>query len=259
MNEVVLEGTDYVSPDGTIMCGICGLPKQTEPMETRDGVEIRFPILHNHQLDGLVRHIETDEERADRIKRNRAYAFRGEFAEEGERDRFDRAASDTDYAALQECKGFVSRFEKNKVAKTGAGLILYGHVGRGKTFLAGCIANELVDAGHRVLMTSVRRIRSDIERTYGGQNAVIEGLCKNDLVVLDDFFRERDTETGREITFTVVDALYMMRVPFIVTTNLSKDSLTFPNEKDAPIIERLKERGVRVEVTGPNRRQVKAA
>ena len=106
-------------------------------------------------------------------------------------------------------------------------------------------------------MTSTRRIRSEIDRTYGSQNDVLDRLCRNDLVVLDDLFRDKDTEAGREVLFTVVDALYKMRVPVIVTTNLSKDSLTFPNEGDAAVVERLKERCRRVEVAGPNRRQVR--
>lgn len=247
------EPGDFRNPEGMLVCGYCGKPKETEPYANG----VRFPIVHDHQLQALVRHEETAEELSERIGRNRARCFAGEFAEEGIRDTFDSAALDTDQAALQECQSFVKRFSQERMAKTGAGLILFGQVGRGKTFLAGCVCNALLDEGWRCLMTSTRRIRSEIDRTYGSQNDVLDRLCRNDLVVLDDLFRDKDTEAGREVLFTVVDALYKMRVPVIVTTNLSKDSLTFPNEGDAAVVERLKERCRRVEVAGPNRRQVR--
>ena len=255
VNEAYEEPNDFRNPSGTLVCGICGEPKETEPYANG----IRFPILHAHQLQTLVSHKETDEQRAARIKRNRERCFAGEFYEEGQRDWFSAADFETDKDALTECEAFVRSFPESKRTKSGAGLLLFGHVGRGKTFLAGCVANALLDMGYSVLMTSTRRIRSMIERSYGSQNEVIERLCKLDLVILDDMFRDKDTEAGREIVFDVTDALYKMRVPIIVTTNASVESLKYPPEPMRPVVDRVKERCRRVEVTGPNRRQVKAA
>lgn len=252
MNEPYEEPGDFRNPDGVLVCGYCGKPKEHEV----GGV--RFPVLHDHQLGSLFRHEETDEEREQRVRRNRERCFGGIFAEEGARDFFDAASPDTDQAALQECQSLVNRFAEERVAKTGSGLILFGQVGRGKTFLAGCICNALTDAGWRCLMTSTSRIRSEIDRSFGSQNDVLEKLCRHDLVVLDDLFRDKDTEAGRELVFSVVDALYKMRVPVVATTNVTADGLTYPPEPMRPVVDRLKERCRRVEVKGPNRRQMSA-
>ena len=246
------EPGDFENPDGILICGFCGKPKEVRC----EGVA--FPVVHDHQLADMTRHEETDEEKAKRIENNRTRCFAGEFVEEGERDRFELADDDSPQVALQECRTFVATFADQRKGKQGRGMILHGPVGRGKTFLAGCVCNALLDEGWKCLMTSTRRIRGEIERSYGSQNDVLERLCKNDLVVLDDLFRDRDTETGRETVFTVVDALYKMRVPVIVTTNMRADSLTFPSDADQPVVERLKERSHRIAVDGPNRRQSKA-
>lgn len=246
------EPGDFEDPEGILVCGFCGRPK-----EHRCGGMV-FPVVHDHQLRDLSSHRETAEERARRIEANRSRCFAGEFCEEGERDRFELADPDSPFEALQECRSFVATFADQRKGRQGRGMILYGPVGRGKTFLAGCVCNALLDEGWRCLMTSTRRIRGDIERSYGSQNDVVERLCRNDLVVLDDLFRDRDTEAGRETVFTVVDALYKMRVPVIVTTNMRSESLTFPSDADQPVVERLKERCHRIAVEGPNKRQSRA-
>ena len=242
------EPGDFESPDGTLVCGFCGKPKQTA-----DG----FPIVHSHQLASLVRHEETQAERAERILRNRGRCFAGEFRGlEG--CTLATAAEDTD----RDSAGAVMAYSRDfrAMRKAGHGLLLFGPVGRGKTFLAACLCNVLLDGGWRCLMTSTRRIRSQVEGAYGSLNSVVESLCRHDLVVLDDLFRDRNTETGREIVFDVVDALYKARVPMVVTTNLSGDSIRYPSQADQPVVDRLKERCRRVEMPAslPNRRQVAA-
>lgn len=246
------EPGDFEGPDGLLVCGICGKPK-----EARCG-ELTFPVLHSHQLGALTRREETEDERRERIARNRERCFKGEFYEEGERDLFAVADPDTPALAVQECKSFVASFADDRRGRQGRGLILHGPVGRGKTFLAGCVCNSLLADGWRCLMTSTRRIRSRIESSYGSSNEVVERLCRFDLVVLDDLFRDRDTEAGREIVFTVIDALYKMRVPVIATTNASADFLAYPPGELQAAVDRLKERCHRVPVDGPNRRQAKA-
>ena len=42
--------------------------------------------------------------------------------------------------------------------KNGSGLLIWGDVGTGKSFFAGCIANALLEKGVPVLMTNFSRI-----------------------------------------------------------------------------------------------------
>ena len=244
--------------DGILICGICGGPKSTP-----EG----WPIVHQHQLeDGLFSRRETEEQRASRIAENRSCCYgvnyreleRARFRPEKDGGKevgaFKYTAEDTDPEALQRCETFASDFEANR--KQGRKLILYGHVGVGKTFLAACTANAVLAQGYKCRFTSLQLIRQNAGR-WGGEAETIRGLRDADLVVLDDFLRERDTEWSRELAFSVVDALYNARVPLIVTTNASRDTIYRPPEHLRPVMDRIKQRGTGVNVTGPNRRQTK--
>lgn len=240
------EPGDFRDADGVLVCGTCAKPK-----ETPDG----FPIVHEHQLGALNRRRLTAEEEAERARVLRSRCFSGGFADLAERCTLDRLASDTDPAAAEALLRFVRDFGR-EYRRQGRGLLLHGPQGRGKTFMAAAACNALVDAGYRCLMTSLKDIRGRIEQKYGTEATELERLRRKDLVVLDDLFRERDTEWGRELSQTVVDELYRNRVSVVVTTNAGADSISLPRTAHAAfVLDRLKERCERVEVGGPNRRQ----
>lgn len=251
------EEGDFRAPDGTLMSG--KLPGQAKEARyaADDGSTVVFPVLTPQQASALNRRRETPAERNLRIRANRERCFAGEFREL-EECRFEQAAPDTDPALLQDVEKYAAQFPENREKKLGRGLILYGPVGRGKTFIAACLCNALVDAGWRCKMTSTRAVRSQAESRFGSAEEAIAALCRNDLVVLDDFWRDRDTEWGRELVFDVVDALYKLRVPTVVTTNMSEQAIYSPGAQDQPVMDRLKERCSRIHVQGPNRRQVRA-
>lgn len=236
--------------DGVLICGMCGRPKE---VLYENGV--KFPIVHSHQMDKLFDKEKTALEILEEKERNRRQCFTGEFRELESECRLSRADADTDPAALETIERFVKTFYENKSKKIGRGLLIFGYNGRGKTFISGCLCNELLDKGYKVLMTSTRRLRSLAEERFGNANNVIDWLVRFDAVCLDDIFADKTTDTGREFVFTVIDALYKMRVPIIATTNMSKEYLTNPNDADKPAIDRLKERCDKLEMKGRNRRQ----
>jgi DNA replication protein DnaC len=59
--------------------------------------------------------------------------------------------------------------------ENGTGLLLWGKVGTGKSFFAGCIANALIDQGVPVLMTNFPRILNTLTGMYSQD--------KNDFMV----------------------------------------------------------------------------
>lgn len=245
------EEGDFRGPDGTLVCGTCGMPKETEPDETTG---TRFPIVHRHQLGTMARRPETAEEREQRIERNRARCFAGEFADLVE-CRFEATSPTVDRRALDEARTFAAGLRTDRQRHHGGKLVLFGAPGMGKTWLACCVANAAVDGGLRAQVTSLRSVRAQVERSYGSEADTVEALCRNDLVVIDDLFRERGTEWARELSFTVIDALSKRHVAVVVTTNMSGQALYDPNDADRAIVERIKERAVRVHVEGQNQRQ----
>lgn len=235
--------------DGVLICGMCGKPKE-EVIGS-----VKFPIIHEHQLDTVFRKKEDALAIVERKQRWRNQCFAGEFRELANECRLSRADIDTDQEALEAVNRFVKTMYENKHKKIGRGLLIYGQNGRGKTFISGCLCNELLDHGYMPLMTSTRRLRNLAEERFGNTQNIIDWLVRFDVVCLDDIFADKRTESGREFVFDIVDALYKMRIPIIATTNMSKQYLMNPSDADKPAIDRLKERCEKLEMTGRNRRQ----
>ena len=129
-------------------------------------------------------------------------------------------------------------------------------VGTGKSYLAGCIANALMEKEIPVRMTNFALILNDLAASFEGRNEYISRLCRYPLLILDDFGMERGTEYGLEQVFHVIDSRYRSGKPLIVTTNLTLDDLRNPEDTaHSRIYDRLLSMCVPVRFTGDNFRQ----
>ena len=139
------------------------------------------------------------------------------------------------------------------------GLLLWGNVGTGKSFFAGCIANALMKLEVPVCMTNFALILNDLAASYKDRNEYISRLCSFHLLILDDFGMERGTEYGLEQVYNVIDSRYRSQKPLIVTTNLTLEELQNPEDTaHARIYDRLTEMCTPVRITGENFRKAKA-
>ncbi len=121
-------------------------------------------------------------------------------------------------------------------------MILWGEVGTGKSYFAGCIANALMEKEVSVCMTNFALILNDLAASYKDRNEYIARLCSFPLLILDDFGMERGTEYGLEQVYNVIDSRYRSRKPLIVTTNLTLEELQNPEDTaHARIYDRLVE------------------
>ena len=78
------------------------------------------------------------------------------------------------------------------------GLLLWGGVGTGKSFLAGCIANALMEQEVPVRMTNFARILNELNSSFSGCNDIVDKLCRYPLLIIDDFGMERGTKYALE-------------------------------------------------------------
>ncbi len=69
-------------------------------------------------------------------------------------------------------------------------------VGTGKSYLAGCIANALMEQEVAVRMTNFAALLNDLAASFEGRNEYISRLCRFPLLIIDDFGMERGTEYG---------------------------------------------------------------
>lgn len=267
MRAVPAEG-DWYGEDGLLVCGRCGTPK-----------ECRVPVCGNGALGYMGARWEGGESRevirpimCSCREREAADADMAEAAfKAGARDAANRAAcwdiggcssmtfdadDGSDPVASGEARAYAEGFPGT--SDGGRGLVFLGGVGCGKTFMAACIANRLLDSGAKVRFTSISELaRRASASGYGGSSEAVGSIRHADLVVLDDFGTERQTPSMQEFRYQVVNTLYSERVPMVVTTNLTRRELMASTGAESDrVFSRIVERCRPVVMAGADRRKM---
>ena len=99
------------------------------------------------------------------------------------------------------------------------GFLLWGPIGTAKSYIAGCIANALLNREITVKMTNFNTIIDDMF-PLEDKTEYINALARYELLILDDLGTERNSEYALGIVFSVIDRRYRSGRPLIVTTNL---------------------------------------
>ena len=255
MLDTVPEPEDYKGEDGLLYCGKCHKPK-----------EAYFP--GGRALFGRDRRpAECDCRRAEREKREKEEADRkhSDVVDCLKRNGFTDLAmrhwtfenDSGECPQMEKAHFYVGHWETMR--SENIGYLLWGNVGTGKSYFAGCIANALMEQEIPVCMTNFAAILNDLFKGAEGRNEYITGLCAYPLLILDDFGMERGTEYGLEQVYHVVDSRYRSNKPLIVTTNLTLEQLLHPEDTPhARIYDRILEMCVPVQFTGGNFRRAAA-
>ena len=142
-----------------------------------------------------------------------------------------------------------------------SGLLLWGDVGTGKSFFAGCIANALLEKGVPVLMTNFSRILNTLTGMhFEDRNQFIDSLNRYSLLIIVDLGIERNSEFAIEQVFNVIDSRYRSKKPLIVTTNLTLEELNKPTDMaHSRIYDRILERCAPIRINNRNIRKDNAS
>ena len=239
---------DYIGENGLLYCGNCNTPKQTKV--TVLGKVYQPYCLCKCEEEKLNKE---DAERKQRDFEERVKSLRRAGFPDADMMNWTFANDDMENEHITKAmKRYVENFQELK--KQGKGLLLYGNVGRGKTYAACEVANALIDKSYSVLVTNFARIVNKLQSTFEKQE-YIDSLNDFSLLVIDDLSVERDTEYMNEQIFQVIDARYRANLPMIITTNLSIDEIKkTSNLEYSRIYDRIIERCFPIEVKGQNRR-----
>ena len=174
---------------------------------------------------------------------------------------FENADEDTDKDIIKKAQNYVKHFEEMR--KDNVGLLLYGNVGSGKTYLACAIANSIITKySYTVKMRNFAQILNDLQK--GGfnldRNEYIEQITSPTLLILDDFGIERNTEYALEQIYNVINARYLKARPTIITTNLNFKDIEKEREDImlGRIYSRIIEMCLPLRVTGLDRRKIQS-
>ena len=247
------EPEDYTGEDGLLYCGKCHTPKQfrmtVPPMEGR-----MLPCSCQCEQERLDR--EPAEQEAQRRRQAVADLKHKGFTDPAMRE-WTFANDSGKCPQMKHARFYVEHWEQMKMENIG--YLLWGGVGTGKSYFAGCIANALMEQEIPVRMTNFALILNDLTASFEGRNEYIARLCRAPLLILDDFGMERGTEYGLEQVYNVIDSRYRSRRPLIVTTNLSLQDLQHPQDTaHARIYDRLLEMCAPIRFSGENFRKTTA-
>ena len=235
--------SEYIGDDGLRHCSVCHRKTQT-----------RINFLGKEKVVNCICDCKKAEMEAERkakeasARRDRCFdtpaMHKWTFEND---DRSDEKISDA-------MRRYADKFDE--FLKMGKGLLLFGNVGTGKTYYAACIANRLIDNGYRVKMTNFARMTNHLQGIWEGKNEYIDELCSYPLIIIDDLGAERKSEYMQEIIFNIIDSRYRTGLPFIITTNLTKEQITKPDDISyARIYDRILERCFPVKIEGESRRR----
>ena len=121
---------------------------------------------------------------------------------------------------MKKARSYVEHWDD--VRRKRIGLLFWGEVGTGKTYIAAAIANSLLDRGYRVLMKDFTEI-SNVSAFDADE--YVRSLSSYDLLILDDLGAERTTDFAMQNVFNVVNRRWESGKPLIVTTNKTLDEL----------------------------------
>ncbi len=126
------------------------------------------------------------------------------------------------------CKSFIRHFDKKR-----DNLLLLGNTGVGKTFLANCIARELLDKGHTVIyLTSFRlfdilekyKFGKDEDSTYEAANQ-FEYILDCDLLIIDDLGTELNNAFTNSQLYLIINERLLRHKSTVISTNLSLNNI----------------------------------
>ena len=245
----------YFEKDGHIYCKTCNEQIDGKPME----------FLNKKMIFKLA--CRCDREKEEQEKKRQKFLEQERirqncFISKTQHSyRFEHCDKHTDKEILKKATNYVKHFEEMR--KDNVGLLLYGNVGSGKTYLACSIANEIITKYSYVAkVRNFAQILNDLQK--GGfnldRNEYIDSITNATLLILDDFGIERNTEYALEQIYNVINARYLKARPTIITTNLNYKDIEKEQEDImlGRIYSRIIEMCLPLRVIGVDRRKLQS-
>lgn len=210
---------DYEGEGGFLMCGKCHTPKQSL-VDFPDGSAKKVPVLCSCEEAERERQLKQEQQIRLRQKiselKQSGITDSAYFSWTFERD--DRNDAKASRIALN----YVEHWEEMK--QNNVGLLFMGTVGSGKSFLACCIANALLEKCVPVLVTNFPKLIKAVG-DFNSKENILEKIQNFDLVIIDDVGVERESGYALEQMYSVIDTRYRSGKPLVVTTNLTPAEL----------------------------------
>ncbi len=129
---------------------------------------------------------------------------------------------------VEVCRDFIDTFGK----ENNNNLLLYGNTGVGKTFLANCIAKELLDRANTVIYLTAFQLFDILEKNKFGKNEEnfesqnqFDYILDCDLLIIDDLGTELNNSFVNVQLYLCINERFLRNKSTIISTNLSLDNI----------------------------------
>lgn len=198
--------TSFIGDDGLHYCVNCNTPLQLKKEHKSTIYTLPIPCLCMKEHEAQRKLREKQHEYLQRIP----VEFRGVFLNDLT-------------IPVQFVNSYIDNFE-TKFQPNLVGLHVFGSVGSGKTYACQCIINELAKRGVRVFAMRFTKL-IDIVSNFNDFNAKrdLENKIKHSkLIFLDDLGATRQTEFVDEKINDIINFIYELNIPIIITSNVSR-------------------------------------
>lgn len=217
---------DYIGEDGLLYCGKCRSPKKYRLEGMLAAIIPGGVVSGCCKCEAERDKAEKEEERRKQEAIRRAYSVSERrsscFSDELYRRMNFAVDEGKSPKAIEAAHYYADNFDR--FLAENKGLMFLGGVGTGKTFGACCIANALIDRGFSAWVITA----GNLIRTAGNFSSCEETFLKIrdvDLLIIDDFGAQSNTEHSLSLLFNVIDERYKSKKPLVVTSNLTADDL----------------------------------
>lgn len=204
---------DYIGENGLLFCGKCNTPRQC-----------KTELLGRIYVCGCVCDCQKAKEEYEAAQKKLNDKIDSNKCNSG----IPAIFSNSNYMMIDnpEYRKYAYNYAK-KFAEVGKrGLLLYGDVGTGKSFMASCIAHLLLDKGFSVKWTTTLEfVDKGCFFNADDYNSYIDSITVPDLIIIDDLGAERNTDFAIERVQEMIDRRSASGKPMIITTNLELNTM----------------------------------
>ena len=256
------ETENLQTKDHVIYCAHCGKPKNKWvvplPLSTK-GSFISIPCDCDMEARKSLAKEKAFREHEDRKKRLYQQAS---FPASLKEETFENAEN-YQSKAMNYAKEYAETMVNDPTFSDG--LCLHGSCGTGKTYIAACIGNYLIDHLKPVYFNSIGQLLTQFSCShFQSENNLSPIIFMNSfldyrLVILDDLGAEYANSYNLSLLFQLINFLDLNKIPMVITTNLSTDEIQKPSNQNARrIYDRILGRCTLLTVDGDDIRVKKA-